>query len=391
MVDYASLLPFCESDAQRGHIQSLIEHGSIRKAARATGRAHRRIEEAVSRVRKAAARRGFSPVHGMTRPVPDSHVAKGVSTLYDADGVIRAQWVKSALKPDEQIAALREAVEAVAESVSGLAKPVAAPKRSNADLLTVYPIGDAHIGMYAWAQECGEPFDCDIARADLLGAVSRLTEVAPPSERALIVNVGDWYHADSIANATMRSHATLDVDTRWPRVLRVGWQLMVDLIGLALKKHQHVEVINAVGNHDDHSAVFLSAVLQAWFRDEPRVTVRETVGKFHYAEHGRNLIGITHGDTVKLQELASLMASDCPEMWGKTEHRYWYTGHIHHSSKLELRGCVVESFRTLAAKDSWHTAQGYRSGRDMYAIVLDKEDGEVERYRCDIRRARRAS
>jgi len=49
---------------------------------------------------------------------------------------------------------------------------------------------------------------------------------------------------------------------------------------------------------------------------------------------------------------------------------------------------VVESFRTLAAKDAWQAAQGYRSGRDMYAIVLDAEHGEVERHRCDIRQVR---
>jgi hypothetical protein len=82
------------------------------------------------------------------------------------------------------------------------------------------------------------------------------------------------------------------------------------------------------------------------------------------------------------------MAADQGEAWGMAEHRHWLTGHIHHSSKLELPGCTVESFRTLASRDAWATAAGYRAGRDMVAIVYDKGFGEVERYRCDIRLAR---
>ena len=204
---------------------------------------------------------------------------------------------------------------------------------------------------------------------------------------ALILNLGDFFHADTLAQQTKSGHK-LDVDTRWPRVLKIGCQLMVDLISLALRKHQKVEVINAIGNHDDHSSIMLSAFLEAWFHAEPRVFVHPTASKFHYVVHGRCLIGVTHGDTVKHQALGELMASDRPEDWGRTAHRYWYTGHIHHTSKTELRGVVVESFRTLAARDAWHTASGYRSGRDMYVIVLDAMHGEVERHRCDIRQVR---
>jgi hypothetical protein len=256
-----------------------------------------------------------------------------------------------------------------------------------AGLLSVYPMGDPHIGCYAWAAEAGEDFDVNIARQDLLAAAGRLVDVAPASQRALICNLGDFFHADSLSQLTKSGHK-LDVDTRWPRVLRLGCHLMVDLITLALRKHAKVEVINAIGNHDDHSSIMLSAFLEAWFHAEPRVHVYPTTSKFHYIEHGRCLIGVTHGDTVKHLALGELMASYQPEAWGRTLHRYWYTGHIHHTSKTELRGAVVESFRTLAAKDAWHASQGYRSGRDMYAIVLDAEHGEVERHRCDIRQVR---
>jgi hypothetical protein len=49
-----------------------------------------------------------------------------------------------------------------------------------------------------------------------------------------------------------------------------------------------------------------------------------------------------------------------------------------------MAGVLIEWFRTLAPRDAWATGAGYRSGRDMYAVIHHKEYGEVERHRCDI-------
>jgi hypothetical protein len=45
---------------------------------------------------------------------------------------------------------------------------------------------------------------------------------------------------------------------------------------------------------------------------------------------------------------------------------------------------MFESFRTLAAKDAWHSGQGYRSGRDMKCIILHKEFGEIGRQTVNL-------
>lgn len=386
--DLALLLKICVNDAERRLVKTCVEHG-VDKAAKVLGVNRRSLQRKLERMKAALARQGVSHEHDMTHEVPHPFVVSGVSTLYNSDGKVAAQWVKSKLSNDDSMLAFQQAIDELFIEYRGAAKPIKPPMRSNDDLLCCYPLGDPHVGLYAWALEtgAGHDFDTTIARNDLLAAASRLVDVAPPSHRALIINLGDFFHADSFSQLTKSGHK-LDVDTRWPRVLKIGCQLMVDLITLALRKHQEVEVINAIGNHDDHSSVMLSAFLEAWFHDEPRVKIHPTASKFHYVEFGRCLIGVTHGDTIKHLALGELMASDMPDAWGRTVHRYWYTGHIHHTTKTELRGVVVESFRTLAARDAWHTASGYRSGRDMYAIVLSKEHGEVERHRCDIRQIR---
>jgi hypothetical protein len=78
------------------------------------------------------------------------------------------------------------------------------------------------------------------------------------------------------------------------------------------------------------------------------------------------------------------MAADQPELWGKTAFRYWLTSHVHHRKVLEMPGIMWETFRTLAPRDAWANAAGYRSGRDMTSIVFHREFGEIARHRFDV-------
>jgi len=387
---YEDLRPYCQTARQVELLDAIKARGSVVQAAKKLGINIRTARLAIERIRKNAALQGYSPDHDMTKTVPDGFVVSGVSTYYNDEGKPTGQWVKSKLDQDQKLKMLQEAIaEAMAEyeGKGGKVRPVK-PKEKTDDIVLAIPMGDPHIGMYAWAEECGEDFDLKIAREDLLKAATKLVTIAPTASRCLIVNLGDFFHADNMSNTTSRSGHSLDVDSRWAKVLKLGCMLMVDIIKLALQKHPHVEVINAIGNHDDHSSVMLTAFLDAYFSEEPRVTIQPTISKFSYFRFGKCFIGVTHGDTVKHNDLGEVMATDKPEDWGATEFRYWYVGHIHHTRKTELRGCMVESFRTLAAKDAWHAAKGYRSGRDMNAIVLHKDFGEIARYRCDIRMAR---
>lgn len=387
MNKYEYLRPFATTARQHELLDALLQAKSNAAAAKILGIAERKLYKGLARIKKEASLRGVAPDHDMVHETAEGFVVKGTSTLYGEEGDVKAQWVKTQQGPAEALSQIREAISEAMDGYKGVYRPRKAPTSDTSDLLACYVMGDPHIGCYAHAEEAGENFDVKIAREDLLNATSRLVAVAPKTDHALIANLGDFFHADNRANTTTRG-TPVDVDTRWPQVLQAGCMLMVDLITLALTKHPRVSVVNCIGNHDDHTSVMLSAFLAAYFHAEPRVEVLPTTNKFHYFQHGKTLIACTHGDTIKLNALTEIMATDKPEMWAQSQHRYWYTGHIHHTTRQELRGSVVESFRTLAAKDAWHMNSGYRSGRDMFCIVHDKEYGEVERHRCDIRRAR---
>jgi hypothetical protein len=328
---------------------------------------------------RAAALQGLEPKPATPALPPGVH---GTSTLYDGDGKPILQWVKAkhGKTPEELAEWVKQAFEDV-DRVPKIAKPAAG---LNKDLLTVYPIGDHHVAMYAWGEEVGADYDIKIAENLLVSAMTHLVDKSPPSERALIVNVGDFFHVDNLKNETSRSGHTLDVDTRYAAMIRAGTRMLRTAIDQALSKHRHVTVVNEIGNHDDIGSLWLSQALAMMYEENPRVTIDTSPGKFHYYRHGKVLIGTTHGDTGKPEKLQGVMAADRPEDWGATKYRHWITGHVHNRGVIEFPGVVWETFRTLAPADAWAYGQGYRSGRDMTSIVFHAEHGEIGRHAFKI-------
>jgi hypothetical protein len=369
---------------QRQKLEAVRDHGSVMKAARKLGMHHAAISCALASVKAKAAMGGYAPGHGMTHEAPDPFVVKGVSTYYDKDGDVRGQWVKTQLDGDKVQTAVKAFVDSIVEEARGKSPKIAAPKFPRDDLLTVYPIGDPHIGMYAWAAEAGEDFDVVIAEKIMKGAVERLIVATPSTKTAIIAPLGDYFHMDDQTNRTPAHHNQLDVDSRYPKVVSVGVKILRHIILCALTHHEKVIVRVEPGNHDPHSHWVVRYTMAAYFENNPRVEVDMTPSKFWFYRFGKVLIGTCHGDTAKHKMLPGIMAADRPEDWGVTKHRYWYTGDIHHKEVSEFPGVTCESFRTLSPRDAWATAQGFRSGRDMCAIVLHNEHGEVERHRCDI-------
>lgn len=372
------------TEAQKRCIDAVNQWSSYRRAAKSLGVNYSTVQQAVRAAKVRAAAHGYSPKHDLTHEVPSPFVIKGVSTLYDDSGTARLQWVKSKLDDGKVEEAIREFVEWMVKDAKGLAPAIPAPKHSDEALLAVYPMGDPHFGMYAWAAETGDDFDTEIAERLTCAAIDRLVDSAPPAETALILELGDFFHADNSSNVTPTHGFALDVDTRWAKVMQIGLRAMVYVVKRAAEKHKKVHVRIKRGNHDPHSSFALALALDAYFHGNTRVHVDLSPAVHWYFRFGKVLIGSTHGDTTKMKDMPGIMAADRPQDWGQTKFRYWYVGHVHHVEMKEYPGVLCETFRTLAAKDAYHAGHGYRAGRDMRCIVHHKEYGEIERHRCDI-------
>lgn len=369
---------------QLEYIEAVEKHKSETEAAKSLGVNPRTLQRSLRALEALAAAKGYSPAHGMTKTVPDGYSVKGVSTLYNAEGVIAAQWVKSSADDERRAEMFKTFIAELCEDVKGKAPTIRPPAATEANLLACYPIGDHHHGMYSDAEETGSNYECKIAAHTLETAIDYLATLAPAAETALLINLGDYFHANDSTNETPGHGNRLDVDTRYGRVMHSGALALIKCVLRLLEKHQKVIVWNMRGNHDPDAAMSLAMAMCFYFHNEPRVEVDMGSSLYKYLRFGNNLIGSHHGHGAKGHDLPLLMAADRREDWGQTEHRVWHCGHIHHKTAKEYPGVVVETHRTLAASDAWHAGKGYRSKRDMNAIVYHSDFGEVQRTRFDM-------
>lgn len=351
--------------------------GNTAAAARELGIARSSMQGRLTR----AAQRGL--YDNAPKPIPPGFTIKGTTTLY-RDGEEVLQWVRT--NSETSIENVTEALKETFDKYKGFAKLPPAPKSTDQNLATVYNISDHHLGLYSWAAETGEDYDLAIGEKLLRETMGQLVSTSPASHTAIVLNLGDFFHADTNENRTARSGNALDVDTRYAKVLQVGVQLTIDCIELALQKHSKVIYRALPGNHDPHTALALAVAISAFFSKNPRVHVDCDPSKFFWWSFGKVFIGATHGDMVKPDKMPGVMASMKPKEWGDAKYRYAYFGHVHHQSRGggEQHGVIWETFQTLSPKDAWHSASGYTSGRSMVAITHHKERGEVCRHTVSV-------
>lgn len=366
---------------QAAMVDAVNEHGGLRAAARALGIHNTNIAHSIARLKKRAAKQGYAPGHWDNGVAPGYAMGK-VTVQRGPNGVERV-WERQHPEYDALKNAVDEMGVALAASLSPM-PPIPAPSYADDDLLCVIPMGDPHFGMMAWAKESGEDFDLAIAERVTFDAVDRLVALSPPSKTAILLNLGDFFHADDSRNRTPHSGNSLDVDGRFQKIASVGFMAMIRCVNRMLERHENVIVRNNCGNHDPHQAYMLSVAMNGFFYNNPRVTIEMTPSGVWYYRFGEVLIGSTHGDGPKLADLPSIMACDVKHDWAASTFRVWHCGHFHHDQLKDYRGCTVETHRTLAAKDAWHAYQGYRSYRDMKCIVYHRQFGEVNRIRCNI-------
>lgn len=316
--------------------------------------------------------------HEDTSRVPPGFAIKGTSVLTKT-AAGEPIWVKTT-REAQRFAEVEAALERFEERAGMVtaASPVRPPAVDVRDMLAVALMGDPHIGMLSWAEETGAHFDLQIATRDLHTAFGYLVRRAPAMDQCLIINAGDFFHADSNSAATTRG-TEVDRDSRQAKVIDYGIAAMVAGIDTCLSKFGHVTVWTLIGNHDTYSALWLARLLKAWYRNEPRVTIDTNPGRANFYRFGNCLIAGTHGDTLKWKDLPGVMICDRARDMGQTRYRHWYTGHVHHESVKELPGMTVETLRTLAPQDAWHAAQGYRAMQDMRMDFWDRTWGRLDR------------
>ena len=387
MINPDTLIPFCTTERQREILEELKTAPSIAQAARNINASRRYVHRVLKRLEEKAASQGVAPHRDVNHRTVEGFNAKRISTAFKEDGTIALQWIIQEPEKRDMRAKIDAMVDGLRDDLTGFKKPVAPPKTVDEDYCAQYLIGDHHFGLLADADTkmAGDDADWDvkIATKVLGNAVDRLANRVGNAHTGVLVNVGDFFHADSSANTTTAG-TPVDVDTRIGKTFKLAGRLFQLLIDKMLETHKEVVVINVRGNHDSDMACHLSSCLDLLYDKEPRVNVLKNYSKFLHWEWENNLFVYHHGDRVKHEQILQAVITNLDDEWSRCKHRYCHMGHIHHQMSKEIGTMLFEHFSSLTSTDQWHSDSGYGANRSMTAIVYHKKNGEDSRVKITI-------
>lgn len=319
---------------------------------------------------------------------PAVSAAMSSAGMQDPD-ILHSGWLKtetaSLYFKVQQGSSTNDLLDRIREAVEGIQPIQAIPQAEthNDDLATIYPLFDAHIGMRAHKHESGEEYTTDSAAQRLIDGVATCVASAPASKFAIIVVGGDFLHHNDNTNTTQSGHV-LDVDTRIDRTIDVAIDALAAAIEIAAERHENVLVSIIKGNHDRDAYLAVRAAMAQRYRDNPRITVQKGAGDFFVMEFGLCLFAAHHGDKAKAERLVMHLASEWPEMWGRTRHRFYFTGHLHHIKMQDIGGVLVEQCRPITPRDAYAASHAYGSQAQMQAITYHRDRGEVSRIKVSL-------
>ena len=246
-------------------------------------------------------------------------------------------------------------------------------------LLVIDP-ADVHIGKLSTSFETGEDYNSEIAIQRVRDGVQGILNKSAGFEvdKFLLIIGNDILHIDTPKRQTT-SGTPQDTDGMWYESFLKAKAIYVEVIE-TLMSIADVHVTYNPSNHDYTNGFFLADVITTWFRKSKNVTFDSSISHRKYFKYGSNLIGTTHGDGAKNNDLPLLMAVEAKDDWSQSQHRYVYTHHVHHKNAKDYAGVTVESLRSPSGTDSWHHRNGYQHApKAIEGFLHHPEFGQVAR------------
>jgi len=245
-------------------------------------------------------------------------------------------------------------------------------------LLVIDP-ADIHIGKLCSAFETGEDYTNQIAVTRVLEGIKGILHKISSFniDKILFIGGNDILHVDN-PKRTTTAGTSQDTDGMWYDNFLIAKQLYIDILEMLLSIADVHFTFNP-SNHDYTNGFFLAQVIETYFKNCQNITFDCSIAHRKAFKYHNNLIGTTHGDGAKLQDLPLLMAVEFSNEWANTKHRYVYTHHVHHKTSKDYAGITIESLRSPSGTDSWHHRNGYLSIKAIEGFLHCKHNGQIAR------------
>jgi hypothetical protein len=258
--------------------------------------------------------------------------------------------------------------------------------QSNMLLINIF---DMHYDKLAWHEESGVDFDAKIGKRIIREAVDNLLSHASHYNIDEIwFPIGnDFFNSDKAYPYSATTKGTpQQSDGRWQKIFREGRTLLGEIIQ-ELSQIADVKVPVIPGNHDYERVFYLGDSLECFFYNHGNVEVINLSDDHNYPrkylKFHDNLIGFTHGNNEKANELHEIMSMESPD-WSSSRFKYMYLGHFHHEKHIkfistqDFKGLHIEYLPSLTAPDGWHHQKGFiGSQRGAKAYIHNAKYGRI--------------
>lgn len=244
----------------------------------------------------------------------------------------------------------------------------------NGNKCLLIDIADLHLNLQATMFSTGNEYNCDIAEKLFFHVISDIISRTNKHKFNKIIFCigGDMLNGDNLSGSTTKG-TPQDSDLLYFDAIEKLYAMTIKAIDI-IKVKAPVEVVYVSGNHDKLSGYKLAKFVDAWFRNDNRITVNYSPLPRKYIKFGRTLFVFAHDGNIKT--LPRLVADEARKFWSDIDTTEVFLQHLHTEQVLtEEYNMRIQRLPTISAKSDWTVNKGFGSKRQCKTFIFDIDNG----------------
>lgn len=304
----------------------------------------------------------------------DWHIKETVSAIKNGKWTNRIKIIPrkfSDISEDKLKNAIKSALSELPD-----AHKYAVSENEDEHVTAVLPLYDIHYGRQYFVN--GVEFDHENTREQLIdNTASFVGKMRNSNATELIIVIGqDFLNFDNPSGTTTKG--TLQSNSLpWHELFSSGLALLHTVIEMC-RGTIPIKIIYSEGNHDVVLSYCLAQALKEAYTDCSDISFNVGAESRKYDMVDRTLLGFSHFS--EESKLSTVMQSEVPKMWGRSLHRYWITGHVHHLEMYDKDGVVIFRCPSPTFNDEWSDKKGYIGSMQKQIGFLFSDNGLEEMW-----------